>query len=419
MHRASISLAAAGTLTAALLSMCAGCSSRSGTSLEARDFVATVEADSDSQRTLRPSDRRRIDAPGTAPDVIVIGSMAGQDAQPTGDVYLVDQLAGQINGKPVYASEFFRESETRLRQKARELAGTEAGRRQWLVETRRDIQDGLLERVRDEILLAEFRATLTAEQRLGVLAFIDSLRDDLISGNLGSAALANERLTETEGLTIDEKVKDLADQELIRAHIRQVVSRHVHVTPRDIEQYYYQNLDKFQPPPEARFHIIRVRATDEAAVARVESGLASGVSAQDLAVDPGDYEPEREGLVVSPIPDRDYATAQLMGNPALNEAARALSPGQTSPAIALGTSIYWIHLDEIHQPEGRTLYEAQLEIEGELRQQRFVEEHERYFKTLLSRANISDIDEMGDRLFQYAAERFLIRPGESGEFDQR
>lgn len=391
-----------------------GCGSGGSTAVSAKDIVASVEADAASQRGTGVS-RRQVSTPATGDDgIIVIGGDPTAQPTPTGQVYVVDQLVGQINGKPVYASEFFRHSEARYRQKAVEMGGTREGQERWLRETRRDIQEALLERVRDEILLAEFRSTLNEEQRRGVLAFIDSIRDDLISGNLGSAALANERLQEEEGLTIDEKVDDMAQQELIYAHISREINRHVRVTDRDVRQYYQQHIDKYQPPPVARLYLISVPTKEAAAIDAVVTGLASGTSPRDLARDPGRFLPEVGGLLESELKNRNYREAQLITNEQLNEAARQLRPGETSERIDLGSTAYWVHLSEIHQPPGRELYDVQLEIRNELRQQRFAEEHERYFKTLLNRANFSDFDEMGNRLFEYAADRFLIRPVEAG-----
>ena len=107
----------------------------------------------------------------------------------------VDQLVGQINGRPVYADEFFEPMDERLTREAERL-----NQRDFIAFARKEIEASLWDTLRDELLLSEFQGSLTNEQRLGVLAFIEEVRRDIVSGNLGSEALASQRLREAEGL---------------------------------------------------------------------------------------------------------------------------------------------------------------------------------------------------------------------------
>ncbi len=91
--------------------------------------------------------------------------------------------------------------------------------------------------------------------------------------------------------------------------------------------------------------------------------------------------------------------------PELNDPAAALRVGQTTEPIPFGSSVMWIHLASIDQ-ESTSLYDAQLAISDQIRNERTAEELERYIDRLLGRASVSDVDRMLVRLLSIAAERY-------------
>jgi len=119
--------------------------------------------------------------------------------------------------------------------------------------------------------------------------------------------------------------------------------------------------------------------------------------------------------------DDDEVRSRVFGPDPLDEAARELEPGGVSEKIEVGGQAYWIRLIEIVQPEGRSLYDAQTEIERRLRDQRMQEEEIRYFSQLFRRGSFTEMEAMMRRLLEFAAERYLIqariadRTGDPGE----
>lgn len=334
------------------------------------------------------------------------------DPAPRPATHLVDELVGQINGRPIYAHAFFEPMRERLAREAQTMR-----EREWLVSARKQIQQSVADRLRDDLLLAEFQSTLTPEQRLGVLAFVETVREGLISGNLGSESLANQRLREAEGLTLDEKVKDVTERRFILEQLRNSIGNRVQVSFRDVRRAYEQNIEKYRPPPVAVFRIILVPRSDAARVGRIESALAAGEDFTAIAKRESAWKPSEQNLHSVVLKTGSLAEEPIFGPKPLNEAARGLTPGGRTSRVDVDASVYWVLLERIEQPPGKSLYEAQLEIERELLVQREEEERIRYFDGLLSRGSYSDVQKMIEKLLIFAAKEHLGReraPGAGG-----
>ena len=317
---------------------------------------------------------------------------------------LVDQLVGQINGRPVFANEFFSTMDARMRQMAREMDD-----RKWLEQAKKEIDAALWDKLRDQLLLAEFESALTPEQKLGLFAYIASIRSDLISGNLGSEAQANERLLQTEQTDLDTKVADISRQTFIREQLRKAIASRVQVSYWDVRLYYDQHLSEFMPPPIAKFVVIQASLSDEAKIERIEKAMIAGESFREIAARESAWRPSAGNGLETVIKSREYAQERYFGPDTLNYAVEQLSPGGVTDRIDVGGSAWWVMLAEIEQPPGRSLYDVQNEIERRLRSERWREEEIRYFEQLFQRGSFSDVKQMSARLLQFGAERYLIQ----------
>jgi dsDNA-binding SOS-regulon protein len=327
-------------------------------------------------------------------------------AKPASPPVLVDSLVGQINGKPVYASKFLAPLDQRLRSRAEELNNN----REWQREAARIIYDRLLEQIRDELFLAEARASLTPEQRQGLLFFMDNIRENLSSAAGGSQANADEILRAREGLSLEDKVKLERDRALVRNLAQRYVNPLVNVSWRDIRRTYERNYDQFNPPAVAQIRIIMVGVNDAAGQAKVAAELAAGKPfAEVAALDVNRFARSEGGLIERRVLGT-YGEAPVFEDESLDKAARSLSPGQTTGPFDLPRQRVkaWMHLDGFVRPEGRSLEEAQLEIYNKLRAQRFDEETRRFFERLLERGSRTNERDMAEKLLAIASERYLI-----------
>lgn len=328
-----------------------------------------------------------------------------QTTTAAGDRLIVDRMVGQINGKPIYASEFFRDMDARLRAESQKR-----GTREWLAFAARQIRDELTSRIRDELLLAEFQSALSPEERQGVLGFLRYLREDVIRRNLGSEAIADTRLQQREGLTLNQYLQREKERRFIAEQVNREISSRVNVSYRDIKSRYERNRDEYEPKPTAVLRIIRVRASNREAHRAVEEALARGVPTDEIARDYGSFNRNENGLRRVTLEKRDIETQEFFPQPELDEPTRELSVGETTEPIEYGSNVYWIHLENIDRPESKSLYDVQLQIERELQAEYTLEEQRRYFARVQRRGSYTNFEEMQRQLLLFAAERYLIIP---------
>lgn len=356
-------------------------------------------------------------APSAAPEPVAMAEEGAQSpprawseapAAPEGGA-LVDAMVGQINGRPVFASEFFGPMDARLRAESRTARPAE-----WVRSAQQQIRAALFEKMRDELLLAEFQASLNAQQRLGVLAFVETLRSNLVSENFGSEELAKRRLMEEEGVTIEQKIEAQRDRELIRAQIMKVLNSRAYVPWREVVLAYERDINEYTPPAKATLRMIRVPAADVEAASRVQEALAAGEPFADVASRESSFNSSSGGLYEVTIKEADFTKATIFGDETLNTRARALTVGQVDGPFESGSNTTWLKLESVDRPPTKTLYDEQLAIHSELRSRRLQEEEQKYFEQLIERASMSNLDEMERRLMQIAVDRYFPSVAGSG-----
>ncbi|HYE01798.1 MAG TPA: hypothetical protein VD963_01045 [Phycisphaerales bacterium] len=336
----------------------------------------------------------------------VIGAtpVADPAARPVTRPVAVEQLIGQVNGQPIFASEILAPLEGRLRQAAAASKGNTAA---WRNLAGPVIKAAIELHVQSEVLLAEVYARLTPQQRAeGLRGFFDEIRGELVRRNQGSAELAEERLRESES-TLDAAVQDQLDQALIQEQIKKEIKARVNVSSRDVRLYYENNFAKFNPPGTARLRLIRVK--DPAGARRIADLLEHDSGFAEAARSPENSFNAAQGGLHEVTVAGHYAEGNFFAQEELNRAARALEPGMTAGPIELaGGETAWVHLEAVDRPPGKTLYEAQRQILGELTETRLREELGRYFQRVERRASFTELDEMITRLLDIATERYFV-----------
>ena len=325
---------------------------------------------------------------------------APDEARPAAGPAFVDAKVGDINGRPIYANEFLEPLADRLRAESERLSSA-SWRRFAQAQIRREL-DGL---VRDELLRAEAVSSLTPEQRQGLRSFLRSFREDVVSRNLGSQTLAAKRIEEETGQSLDEALQAQEELTLVRLEFQRVINKRVNVSWRDVELRYEQRADEFNPPPTARFRLIRVRTSDKEAIKAVTDALARGVPFAEVASgEHNGFNPEEGGLHEAKFTG-EFEDAEFWAVEALNEPARTLSIGQVVGPFEFGSFTGWMTLESITQ-EKVDLYDAQRQIYEELLTERRNEELTRYIERLMERANVTGLDEIERRLLAIAERRY-------------
>jgi len=329
----------------------------------------------------------------------------------TGEEVIVDQFVGQINGRAMMASEFFGEG---FGERLRAMGKDEAYIKRpadWQRDVGQLIHQHLLEKVRDGLLLDEVYAAMTPEVRQqGLRYFLDQLRGDLIRNNQGSAQLANERLEQESGKTMDEVVKDKRDLALMRSLLETKVRARVNVSWQQVINEYERLHREAKQQRTARFRVIVVGEKDAQAAALVKAELDGGASFADVSESKLNQFQTSEGLrYLEAHYKGDAATASIFRPTVLNAAAQGLSVGQTAGPIAFNGQVYWINLESVKSPDIESLYDSQLAILEKLRRVRTAQEENHYIQQLMDKSSRTPMLLMEDRLLSIAVSRYAPR----------
>ncbi len=316
--------------------------------------------------------------------------------------YLVDAKVGDLNGRPIYARAWLEQIGDRLRARSAELP-----RAQWRAFADNEIAERLRSELKDQLLLAEARASLTPQEKQGLRAFLERFEADVVSGAAGSRTLAERQLAEERGITLEEARREREQLVLIQEQFRREIASRVQVPWRDIRLVYERNEEVFNPPPKAVFRQVRVRTADAGAIGQVRAALEAGTpfdEVADLEVNERRDPVERE--LTGPFEEESF-----FGLDALNEAARGLVPGAWAGPIEAGAFTYWVYLKDVRS-EATSLYDAQLIIQDELYSRRLREEETKYLYKLIRRSGMDDFANVVRRLTD-VAEVWYYAPGGS------
>jgi len=372
--------------------------------LEPADFAPALEAQPDSV-TPGESEVATLEPPTQRPDPVLTIRQGPPDlsdtvAAPVEAAVLVESKVGDVNGKPIFATEFLEPMAARLAAEAERMP-----RKDWVIWANRQIERGLQEIMQDELLRAEALSRLTPEQEQGFRAFLQGLREDLASGAAGSRTLAAKRLAETQGMTEDEFIAAREQEALVRTTLIRDIDNRVNVSWRDIEQRYQRDFDVYNPAPTAVFRLIRVSSSDEDAIKKITDALEAGEDFAAVAAESGsNFKPEEGGLEEVSF-EGSFADAELFGGRILNEKAHTLSPGEWTGPFEIGSFTGFLKLEDIHQ-ESISLYDAQLPIYQQILAERRNYELKKYMKRLQERASFTELQDMRNRIFLIADRRY-------------
>ena len=433
------------------LSACDSGDSEAGPVLTAGDFRTPGAAppapvgDEEQAKTAKPAASRAglagaltpaqpVLPPGTAPvtmspetasqgvgDVAVLvgepENKGDPNAKPTKEEFVVDTMVGQINGRPVFANQFFQETRLDgvLRAALYDVRNVRTAN-DWRGGARYAISENLKARMRDELFLAEARAMLTPEEKKGLLNFITHLRENMASAARGSAIAAEDELKSSDNTTLDDKAKNERDILLLRLLSARYIEPHINVSWRDVQKQYERDFAAYNPPAEAYLRMIWVAKKNTENVEKVRAALAEGESFVNIAKGPmNEFDRDKGGALLPPRKiDTTYAQTRLVGFEAVNAAAQKLSPGQFAGPIENRNDMVWVYLEKIDQPPGRNLEDAQLQLEilTKLLSARQQVEQEKFRVRLMDRGSKAEEALMVDRLLAIAQERFL----DNGQF---
>ena len=308
-------------------------------------------------------------------------------------------LVGQVNGRPIYVSEFFAPIENQLR-----ILGTEKSRRDFIAEAYPLIKRQLAELVKNELVYAEAEASLTENERVGLRYFLDQLEGD-VTRPRGRVA-QNERMVAETGLGVDETIELERRRQLVMFKIQTAIRKRVIISWRDVQRYYRDHQAEFNPPASIQLRLLSIKADDPARRKEIEQSLADGYLFGTLAEEHSTMLASRGGLMEPVLLGQGIEGTSLTAWPEVDAVARTLKKGEYGGPVSVGDRAIWIYVENLEDGSGRSLYEVQHEIESLLFQERYREQEQKYLAELFARGNMDDFDNMSILLLDIAMQRW-------------
>lgn len=348
----------------------------------------------------------RVIDPGTpSPPPVGAGAPApSRRAVQAGDTFVVDALVGQINGRPIFASEFFEP----LADELRAIGLGSDTQTAFAQAAAPRIRQELSRRVEDALYLAEAEAALTPEERQGLRYWLAEIRSVTVATRGGSRAEADRRLRATDNRTLEEEVQRQRNEGLQSKLIREKILPRIIVSKYEIEREYQRRFEEFNPPPRTRVDRLIVRPSEADLVASINERLAAGESIIDIA-----SELSAAGRAqVSELGVFGVRPAELASSDLVAEVLRQYADGWEELGDWTGpietSRVSWFYVGEVQQAPGRPSYDEEVQriLKSELRTRKFNEELFRFKARLRQDSIISQEQEMLETLVEIAVRRY-------------
>lgn len=397
-------MTALATMSGGLAALLAGCASEPTPSitLAPSDFADPPVSRAQPQRVVPPPRATE----GTASD----HSDAGDDPDaptppdaapsPVARAQITSALVGQVNGNPIYAREVLEPMDAQLAALARQHPP-----REFMQLTQRQIAQRLEQLIIDALILGEARRTLSQRDRTIIDYITQKQREELIRKyGQGSMTVADDTLEQTTGKGLDQTLEDFRQRQIVTRFMQVRVMSQINVTRRDIERYYHDHPELFNPPPVRTVRVIRVASSEE--LAEVERALEAGEPFAEVAGrETNLFRRDEGGLWGEVKGEPPFADARV------NEAVLSLEAGAVSEPIEVDGAWWVVHVERIVDPPKVSLVEAQPRIERALKEARFQAASNRLRREFFQTGSYTPVNQMGTTLMRIAAARYLTATG--------
>lgn len=315
-----------------------------------------------------------------------------------GQRWVVDGLVGQVNGRPIFASEFLAPLEDHLLRKVAELPREAAAK-----EISRLVAERFDQLINNELVIAEAEAGLTPEMQQGLFAFLKDMRERTVAELGGSNASATSALMEELGIGLDEFMARRRDELLAGELLRGRIDKRVIVSWRDVEREYAKQAARFSALSIIGIGRISLKSTDADQVAAARTAFAEGKPFTEVAKmlgvkDDGAWREFPVGNV-----DATDLSAEV------KDALRGLAVGAPSKELTKDGSVAWYSVVATANRPAASIYDpaVQLELRSMIAGRRRMEQQSIYLKSLRDRWVTADIDQMRVRLQSIAVTRYV------------
>lgn len=309
--------------------------------------------------------------------------------------YSVDGMVGQVNGRAIYTSTVLEPIRDQLVALGRELPRETFRKRAAAL-----IVSRLNGMITDALIYGEAQRDLSEQERQGLTGMTANQRENLLREfGQGSPALAEVNIMKKTGLTLDQTLDQWRQTVVVQRYLQQKLYPKINVTRKDVKRYYLDHYDEFNPPSQRKVCVIQVASPTDAQ--HIRARLDEGTSFIEVAKDPTNLFRREDGGLMGAM-----AGNQLFADETVNQATLDLNTGEYAGPIQVGDRLWFVHVQEVIQPESRPLKDVQVQIHTMLFEQQLRDYSQRYRERLFEQGSYNSIEQMTMSLLEITMDRY-------------
>jgi hypothetical protein len=316
---------------------------------------------------------------------------------------IVESLVGQVNGRPIFANDVLDPISDQLLILSEE---TKLDITAFKNEAKGHIANQMQTIVRNELLLSEAKSGMTKEERRGLFATLERVREDLTSAAGGSQSAVTRQVLDEEGQTVEEYLDYRQQQAMIRQVLHEEVAPHVQITWRDISREWERHKSEFNSPAVVTLGMIRISSEEpEEEIDLISKTFAAGASFETVATSLGlpnggrwdSFELGEGGIAEIDITD------------SIKSHIVNLEKGEIAGPIQLGSSQYWFSVLDFKKATTGTIWDPniQMNLRKFLYNRQTAIEENRFLERILAEGSFDEFNLMVDRILHVAVTRYM------------
>jgi hypothetical protein len=348
--------------------------------------------------------------------------------QKVGVRYVVEELIGKVDGRPIFANAVLEPVEDKIRAVLRRENLTKKQFSEYLLA---ELRNQVYELVERDLLLSEANSGISPALAYGLFAVIGQMRKDYAAAQGGSSSQMRQLAEEQDGITVDSFLESNREQILIDKLYGEKVWSNVHVTWRDIkrafEKIYIEEFSSGADIDEARIQEILVAMQRELPLESIPAARGSIVlGIIRLKIDDPKIETVNERFARG---DAFLEIAESVGakNGGVWEKFELKDGGIASTGISqiyidgllnskadnqlfaheTKTSKLWIAVLEFNEPISLYNREIQIALRNRLISLQFRSEKNRFLQTIWGKHGKAEVDNMAARVAKIALQRYF------------
>ena len=315
---------------------------------------------------------------------------------------IVESLVGQVNGRPIFANEVLDPISDQLLILSEE---TKLDITAFKNKAKRHIANQMQTIVRSELLLSEAKSGMTKEERRGLFAYLERVREDLTSTAGGSQSAVTRQLLDEEGQTVEEYLDYKQQEALIRQVLKEEVAPHVQITWRDIRREWERLKSDFNSPAVVTLGMFRIPSEDLDKISLITKTFEAGASFETVATSLGlpnsgrwdSFELGEGGMADIEIADP------------IKPHIANLEKGEIAGPVQLGSSQYWFSVLDFKKATTGTIWDPniQMNLRRILYNRQSNIEENRFLERILAEGSFDEFNSMVDRILHVAVTRYM------------